>query len=66
MGRPGRGQVNPGWFQPGDDPRRHPLTHAERQRGGSTTFQYLLEERPEVLLWLKKQIRARRQRKCRG
>ena len=25
---------NPGWFRKGFDPRRHPLTHEERVRGG--------------------------------
>jgi hypothetical protein len=28
---------NRGWFRRGHDPRRHPLTHAERSRGGQTT-----------------------------
>jgi len=64
MGRPGRRQPHPGWFQPGDDPRRHPLTPAERQRGGAAALQILIAERPEVLLWLKKQIRTRRRRNC--
>ena len=25
---------NPGWFRPGYDPRRHPLTQDERRQGG--------------------------------
>ena len=29
--------VNRGWFLKGNDPRRHQLTHAEKQRGGRTT-----------------------------
>jgi hypothetical protein len=51
---------NPGWFQKGHDPRRHDLTTQERSRGGRASFAKLMEERPEVLLGLRKKLRQQR------
>jgi hypothetical protein len=48
---------NPGHFKPGVDPRRHVFTFDECSRGGQTSFAYLLEHKPEVLLGLRKKLR---------
>lgn len=50
-------RTNKGWFKQGPDARRHPLTDAERSRGGRTTFNKLMVLRPEWLSWLTWKIR---------
>ena len=49
----------------GSDPRRHPLTHDERARGGVQAYGLLLMERPTLAWWvlnthIRKQARAAR------
>lgn len=44
-------------FQTGFDPRRHALTQEECQKGGQQGFETVMNERPEVLLWLKKKLK---------
>jgi hypothetical protein len=58
---------NPGHFKPGYDPRRHIFTFEERSRGGVTSFAYLLEYKPWVLLGLRKKLRLQwRERQARS
>jgi hypothetical protein len=61
---------NAGWFTPGPDPRRHALTHQERSKGGQTSFAWLMANKPEALLGLRRKLAETRwqwrQRVARG
>lgn len=56
-GQKGKGNLVP--FAPGYDPRRHVLTQEECSKGGERGFKTIEQTKPWVLLWLKKQIKAR-------
>lgn len=49
----------------GADPRRHRLTEAECSEGGRRGFEAVMEKRPEVLLWLKRKLKAQGRRQKR-
>ena len=48
-------------FRKGRDPRRHRFTTAERRQGFWTTWRLAMYDRPELLLWVRKRLRASRQ-----
>lgn len=50
--------ANKGSFVAGDDPRRHRFSAEECSRGGVKGFRSIMDNRPEVLLWLKPKIKA--------
>ena len=45
-------------FRPGPDPRRHRFSRDECKRGGKAGFLTLMEDKPWLLLWLRKKLRA--------
>lgn len=52
-------------FARGHDPRRHRLTAEDCEEGGRRGFESVMENRPEVLLWLKKKLKKEGRRRKR-
>lgn len=46
-----------GRFKKGDDPRRHSFSKDECSLGGRKGFQTIMNEKPYLLLWLRKKLR---------